>query len=210
MNAWLAFPSVIRDVATAGDRKQVNHLWNNEIVPGTPEGDQFTLRKRMEIFTKEALEQVRAGEIPTDFYAVSQIAQKFRSDDVAHRITCKVLVLDYEGEEFYPGQAQELYDLLDTDKELVHMTAANGAQLHCAPMAPQYRSTAVPQRDRLRLPRRRRPLTAGALHSGLRQPIDLAWMAATVAASSTIERTTREVRWACAAAEHVLQPLTGQ
>ncbi|MFF4535437.1 hypothetical protein [Streptomyces aureus] len=43
----------------------------------------------------------------------------------------------YDAETFYPGQPRAFLDLLRTRKEFRLMRAANGAQLHCSPMAPQ-------------------------------------------------------------------------
>jgi hypothetical protein len=46
-----------------------------------------------------------------------------------------MLIADPEGEQFWPGQSQELYDLLPGPKTLVRFTAAEGADLHCEPKA---------------------------------------------------------------------------
>ncbi|MGV9801011.1 alpha/beta hydrolase family protein [Mycobacterium sp. NPDC003449] len=51
---------------------------------------------------------------------------------IADRITCPTLVCDGEEDEFATtGQAQQLYDALTCDKELIVFTAAEGAQSHC-------------------------------------------------------------------------------
>jgi alpha-beta hydrolase superfamily lysophospholipase len=49
----------------------------------------------------------------------------------ADKITCKTLVIDSEAEQFFPGQAQELFDALKCPKELLVFTVAEGAELHC-------------------------------------------------------------------------------
>ena len=54
-----------------------------------------------------------------------------------------MLVTQYEGEQVYPGQAQQVYDSLKSERELVTFTVAEGAQLHDAPMAPLTRNEAV-------------------------------------------------------------------
>jgi len=54
-----------------------------------------------------------------------------------------VLVANYELEQFYPGQATELAGLIGRNARVVDFTAAEGAQYHCAPMAPQYRNGIV-------------------------------------------------------------------
>jgi hypothetical protein len=43
----------------------------------------------------------------------------------------------------YPGQARTVFDALEGDKDLVTLTADTGAQLHDAPMAPQFRNEVV-------------------------------------------------------------------
>jgi alpha-beta hydrolase superfamily lysophospholipase len=51
--------------------------------------------------------------------------------DCAHRIRCPTLVLDVEGEQFFAGQAQQLYDALTCEKTFIAFAAREGAQLHC-------------------------------------------------------------------------------
>jgi hypothetical protein len=60
--------------------------------------------------------------------------------DVAGQIRTPMLIADPEGEAFWPGQSQELYDALTGPKELVRFTAAEGADLHCEPKALGLRS----------------------------------------------------------------------
>ncbi|MCC6314274.1 MAG: prolyl oligopeptidase family serine peptidase [Thermomicrobiales bacterium] len=55
--------------------------------------------------------------------------------DVVGQIRTPLLIADPEGEAFWPGQSQELYDALPGPKELVRFTAAEGADLHCEPKA---------------------------------------------------------------------------
>jgi hypothetical protein len=59
---------------------------------------------------------------------------------VVDQIRCPMLIADPEGEQFWPGQSQELYDLLPGPKTLVPFTAAEGADLHCEPKALGLRS----------------------------------------------------------------------
>ncbi|WP_321508462.1 alpha/beta fold hydrolase [uncultured Methanoregula sp.] len=51
--------------------------------------------------------------------------------DCAHLIRCPTLVLDVEGEQFFAGQADQLYDALTCEKTLIAFTAEEGARLHC-------------------------------------------------------------------------------
>jgi hypothetical protein len=73
------------------------------------------------------------GESST--YAVYQAVSRYRlDDDLIARITTPLLVTDPEGEQFWPGQSQRLYDALRGDKQLVRFSAAEGADRHCQPM----------------------------------------------------------------------------
>jgi hypothetical protein len=51
-----------------------------------------------------------------------------------HRALEALLITDPEGEQFWPGQSQRLYDALPGPKALVKFTAAEGADRHCEPM----------------------------------------------------------------------------
>ena len=74
-------------------------------------------------------------------YGTTSLAEALRllagydSRDVVGQIRCPMLIADPEGEQFWPGQSQELYDLLPGPKTLVRFTAAEGADLHCEPKA---------------------------------------------------------------------------
>ena len=50
-------------------------------------------------------------------------------------ITTPLLVTDPEGEQFWPGQSERLYDALTGAKQLVRFAAEEGADRHCEPMA---------------------------------------------------------------------------
>jgi acetyl esterase/lipase len=52
-------------------------------------------------------------------------------DGVAERIRCPTLVCDAEGDLFYKGQAQALYDHLTCKKTMIRFTEAEGAGAHC-------------------------------------------------------------------------------
>jgi hypothetical protein len=55
------------------------------------------------------------------------------AEDMA-AITTPVLVTDPEDEQFWPGQARELFDGLTGEKVLVPFTREEGANWHCEPM----------------------------------------------------------------------------
>jgi hypothetical protein len=70
----------------------------------------------------------------TDPYDLYKAAEGYALGDVTKQITTPLLVTDPEGEQFWPGQSQELYDTLPGKKTLVKFTAAEGADRHCEPM----------------------------------------------------------------------------
>jgi hypothetical protein len=51
------------------------------------------------------------------------------------QITTPLLIADPEGEQFWPGQSQQLYDGIPGPKELISFTAAEGEDPHCQPKA---------------------------------------------------------------------------
>jgi hypothetical protein len=127
--AW-NLPKVLVELVDAGKRKEVDEGFAEYIQGATPQ-QKFELAKRSEIF--------RAP----DYYTLIKDLQRYTNVDVVPSITSPTLVTEYELEEFFPGQARELYDLLTAPKALVGFTVAQGAQYHDAPMAPQWRNEVV-------------------------------------------------------------------
>lgn len=70
----------------------------------------------------------------TDPYDLYKAAEGYTLGDVTTQIVTPLLVTDPEGEQFWPGQSQQLYDALPGPKSLVKFTAAEGADRHCEPM----------------------------------------------------------------------------
>ncbi|MBT2365717.1 alpha/beta hydrolase [Streptomyces sp. ISL-10] len=136
LTPWLGFPRQIREILTP-DKEETNNIWNKEVVPELPPPAAATLRKRMEPFSVQAMLDAREGKMFTDFYTPAQRIRALDISGVVGRITAPTLVLDYEFEQFYPGQPRQMFDKLTAPKEYVKLTAATGAQLHCSPMAPQ-------------------------------------------------------------------------
>ncbi|MER5728230.1 acyl-CoA thioester hydrolase/BAAT C-terminal domain-containing protein [Streptomyces sp. NPDC002138] len=133
---WLAFDKTLRDVVTA-DKEETNRNWNEEVVPDLSPQLAFAVKKRFEIFSREALREARAGRVFKDLWTPAQRVIGLDVTALVAKIRTPTLVLDYEGEQFYPGQPRQVYDLLRARREYVKPTGATGAQLHCSPMAPQ-------------------------------------------------------------------------
>lgn len=136
VSPWLGFDKELRDIVTP-DKAETNRVWNEEVVPELPPQLAFTVKKRFEIFDRQALRQARAGKVLTDLWTPAQVAIGLDITKPVARIKAPTLVLDYDFEQFYPGQPRQMYDLLRSGREYVKMTQATGAQLHCSPMAPQ-------------------------------------------------------------------------
>jgi alpha-beta hydrolase superfamily lysophospholipase len=57
--------------------------------------------------------------------------EKFHVRDCAHLIKCPTLVIDSEAEQFFPGQARQLYHALTCPKTFLVFKAGEGSELHC-------------------------------------------------------------------------------
>jgi hypothetical protein len=76
-------------------------------------------------------------------YETFKAVQRYNLADVAKQIRCPMVITDPEGEQFWPGQSQKLYDALPGPKTLLKFTAAEGADLHCEPKAPGLRAQRI-------------------------------------------------------------------
>jgi hypothetical protein len=72
-----------------------------------------------------------------------QEVASYRLGDEVTNITTPLLITDPDDEQFFPGQPQQLYDLVPGTKELVRFTAHEGASGHCEPMARSLRDTRI-------------------------------------------------------------------
>jgi hypothetical protein len=60
---------------------------------------------------------------------------EYNLDGIAGRISCPLLVLDPEGEQFWPGEAQRLSDSAAGPTAIAHFSADEGGALHMQPLA---------------------------------------------------------------------------
>jgi len=79
----------------------------------------------------------------TSFAETLLMLRDYSLDGIAENITCPIVITYPEGEEFWPEQSQVLYDAIQSPKELVLFTAAEGADLHCEPKALGLRSQRI-------------------------------------------------------------------
>ncbi|MEU0060760.1 alpha/beta fold hydrolase [Streptomyces sp. NPDC006334] len=135
LNPWLAFGE-LQKVLTP-DKEETNTIWNKEVAPQLSPAEAATVKKRFEPFSVPAMLAARQGKMFTDFYTPAKLIQSMDITNVVGRIKAPTLVLDYDFEQFYPGQPRQMFDKLTAPKEYLKLTAATGAQLHCSPMAPR-------------------------------------------------------------------------
>jgi Acetyl xylan esterase (AXE1) len=69
----------------------------------------------------------------TSPYDTYKTAQDYNLREVAGQIRCPMLITAPVNEGFWPGQSQQLYDLLISPKKLVPFSESDGADLHCEP-----------------------------------------------------------------------------
>jgi len=79
----------------------------------------------------------------TSYYDAFHAVQEYNLSEVASRIRCPMLITDPEGEQFFPGQVQKLYDALTCSKATVHFSREQGADQHCEVAAPGYRDFSI-------------------------------------------------------------------
>jgi hypothetical protein len=115
-------------LANEGRRQLVNQLWARQLAR-VPASIRFIIAKRSEIFAQPS------------FYDQIHYMERFTLQrSLLRRITSPTLVMEAEDEQFYPGQSAAVYRELRSRKTLHHFTAAEGAQFHDEPMAPQLRN----------------------------------------------------------------------
>lgn len=80
--------------------------------------------------------QFRARPYGTSGYAETlQAVKEYTVADVARQISTPLLILSPESEQFWPGQAEQLAELTHGVSTLIPFTAAEGADMHCQPLA---------------------------------------------------------------------------
>ena len=80
------------------------------------------------------------SDSPYDLY---KAVDAYKLRDEIGQIRTPLLITDPEGEQFWPGQSQQLFDRLNGDKELAHFQEADGAGRHCEPLSPAQRDARV-------------------------------------------------------------------
>ncbi|WP_051313588.1 alpha/beta hydrolase family protein [Sporocytophaga myxococcoides] len=68
-------------------------------------------------------------------YDTYKEVQKYNLTGIAEKISCPVIITSPENESFWPGQSQQLYDMIRAPKQMIVFTATEGANFHCEPKA---------------------------------------------------------------------------
>jgi hypothetical protein len=66
-------------------------------------------------------------------YEAFKAIQEYNLTNVAEQIRCPMLITDPEGEQFWPGQSQKMYDAVSGPKTIMKFTLAEGGDLQCEP-----------------------------------------------------------------------------
>ncbi|MFB2585359.1 alpha/beta hydrolase family protein [Herbiconiux liukaitaii] len=130
-----------------------NDVWVNDVYPsfpkhGFPSQDslRFLLNKRGEIFGKAFHDQALTGVVIQDLVGLLAAIGTYTGDSALFgSITSHSLLLTYEGDDFFTGQDVDVRSWMTSAASLAQhdFTSAEGAQFHCAPMAPQVRNEVV-------------------------------------------------------------------
>jgi hypothetical protein len=148
LSVWLYLTTVTPQwealFANGATKQQVNDAWAKDFVPviNASAVGRYELAKISEGYGRQFLLAARAGHVFTDFYDFGTTLMRFNIAQVAARVTSPVLVTGYAGDPL-ADQGSEVYKLLRSPRQYHYFTAAEGAQYHCAPMAPQTRNQAV-------------------------------------------------------------------
>jgi hypothetical protein len=125
--SWMAYlPPELKAVLDAGDKAAFDEAFREGFAEEPALAGAMAFRSRPYGFASP--------------YDVFKAVQEYRLASVVDRIRCPMFIADPEGEHFWPGQSQQLYDALRSPKVLVPFTAAEGADLHCEPKNPGLRA----------------------------------------------------------------------
>jgi dienelactone hydrolase len=150
LSLWLTwsakFPPIAALFASGASKQEINTAWQDKVIPALSAADRYEVAKTSEGYGTQFLQAARAGQVFTDMYDFGTTVQTFTVTDVADRVTAPTLVTNYQDDQLVvpaPEQGPEVFKLLRSDKQYHYFTAAEGAQFHCAPMAPQVRNQVV-------------------------------------------------------------------
>jgi len=103
------------------------------------QGEKFD--KEMSFGMKFSPETERTWQFRARPYGTTGFAETigavrgYNMADVADKITTPLLITSPEGEQFWPGQSEQLASLTAGVSTIVRFTAVEGANVHCQPLA---------------------------------------------------------------------------
>jgi hypothetical protein len=114
--SWMnSIPKPLQELLHAGRKEE----FDSNLAKGTSASDRGYLNFRVRPFGF------------TSFYDTYHAVLEYNLHGVADKITCPLLITAPANEAYWPGQSQELYDLLKGPKKLVPFSEADGGDLHC-------------------------------------------------------------------------------
>jgi dienelactone hydrolase len=150
LSLWLTwqtkFPLIAALFASGASKQEINTAWQGKIIPALDAAGRYEVAKTSEPYGSQFLRAARAGQVFTDMYDFATTVQQFTVARVAGRVAAPTLVTNYQDDQIVippAKQGPEVFKLLRADKRYHFFTAAQGAQFHCAPMAPQVRNQVV-------------------------------------------------------------------
>ncbi|MBM3664835.1 MAG: hypothetical protein FJW92_03450 [Actinobacteria bacterium] len=103
--------------------------------------ERFTVSKRSELYTRNALVCARQGRPPSDYYGLLQAILAFQYQSTLPKVGIPTYVCDNQLDEFFGPQAKKIPSMLTgltgDQKYLRHLTLATGTQFHDQPLGPQ-------------------------------------------------------------------------
>jgi hypothetical protein len=123
-------PPEMRQLFDSGDKQRFDQYMLQGLQQLPPDV-RFTFAKRTEPY-----------RTPSMFDLLTEV-KRYDLTEAAHRIACSMLITDPDGEQFWPGQSQQLFDALTGEKTMIRFTTGEGADSHCEPLAPGLRNQRI-------------------------------------------------------------------
>jgi hypothetical protein len=117
-----AIPTELRQLLDSGDKQNFDRFFEEGMQAAPP-----VQRQNWEWRAKPY-----GLNSPFDVFTA---ARQYNLADVVDQITTPLLITDPEGEQFWPGQSQQLVEKLPGKEQLIVFTADEGADRHCEPLA---------------------------------------------------------------------------
>jgi hypothetical protein len=126
---WTAnLPQALLELLNSGQKDAFNAAMAKAQADTTPEA------ARAFAFRSKPYGQTNPFDLFTE-------VRKYQVRDVVGQISTPMLVLNPDDDQFFPGQPQQLYDLLPGQKAIIRFSQRQGANFHCQPTGRQLAHT---------------------------------------------------------------------